>query len=135
MSKAHIEDMIPRAIEVLSKEFGHDGKIESVYQGYISSFGVGVVQVGLLPTLAYFESEKSNDTEDANTNGQKGDRKIISDLVRNTLNIKEDISLLKHAIDALNKEEFKEEFKEEIKDASVALKLSMRLFDLAKGGE
>ena len=131
MSKAHIEDMIPRAIEVLSEEFGYDGKIESVYQGYISSFGVGVVQVGLLPTLAYFESEKSNDTEDANTNGQKGDRKIISDLVRNTLGIKEDISLLKHAIDSSNKEELKEK----IKDASVALKLSMRLFDLAKGGE
>jgi len=100
MSKAHIESRIPHAIEVLSAEFGHDGKIESVYQGYISSFGVGVVQVGSLPTLAYFESEKSNDTEDANTNGQKGDRKIISDLVRNTLGIEEDISLLKHAIDA-----------------------------------
>lgn len=121
MSKANIERMLPKAIEVLEAQFGQD-TIESVYQGYISSFGIGIVQVGLLPTLAYFESETNDE------NGQNiGDKKIISNLVRDTLEITDDISLLTYAI----KEKV---VKEEIKDASVALKLGMRLFDLGNRG-
>ena len=120
MSKANIELLIPNAITALeSNQDFANGNIDSVYQGYISSFGVGVVQVGLLPTLAYFESESS-----------KGERKIISDLVRDTLNIEVE-SLLRYAVEYSDAESLENE----IKDASVALKLSMRLFDLGNGGK
>ncbi len=130
MSKVNIETMIPKAINLLSNEekFG-DGSIDSVYQGYISSFGVGIVQVGLLPTLAYFESEKNN--EESEENRPRGDRRVISDLVCDTLEYDAE-SLLRYVIDNPTR---KAELEEEIKDASVALKLSMRLFDLGSGGQ
>jgi CRISPR-associated protein Cmr5 len=63
MSKKRIESYIPKAIEVLEKEFS-DGKIPSAYNGYISSFGASVMQSGLLPTLALFEKKDAPTKED-----------------------------------------------------------------------
>jgi len=121
MSKAYIEALIPKAIGALESnpDFAN-GSIDSVYQGYISSFGVGIVQVGLLPTLAYFESESAE---------SKGERQIISDLVRDTLELEAE-SLLTHTVNIQDRETLEDQ----IKDASVAVKLSMRLFDLGNGG-
>ena len=119
MSKTRVETLIPKAIEVLGETF--DGAIPSVYQGYITSFGVGIVQVGLKPTLAFYSKESEN-------SNAEGNRKIINDMVAKVLGIDTKF-LLKYVLDHSNEEA---ELTERIKDASVALKLSMRLFDLDK---
>ena len=121
MNRIHVEKMIPQAIKVL-KGIYEDNPIPKVYQGYISAFGVSLVQTDLLPTLAFFGS--SSESGD-------GDRSKISRMVCETLQL--DIggrSLLEYAINHNDQASLKEE----IKEASVALKLSMRLFVLEKGG-
>ena len=104
---------------MLGETFGDT--IPSVYQGYIASFGVGIVQVGLKPTLAFYSKNSEN------SNAQEN-RKIINDMVAEVLGIDTEF-LLKHVLDHPNDEA---ELTERIKDASVVLKLSMRLFDLDK---
>jgi hypothetical protein len=120
MNKHNIEKRIPQAITVLREHFGDD-PIPKVYQGYISAFGVSLVQTDLLPTLAFFGS--------ASQNGD-GDRSLISSMIAKTLGIETNGSLLDYAISHNDRASLKEE----IKEASVALKLSMRLFVLEKGG-
>jgi hypothetical protein len=121
MHKPNIEKRIPKAIEVLKEHFG-DQPIPKVYQGYISAFGVSLIQTDLLPTLTFFGTSTDN---------SDGDRGLISRMITETLEI--DLgegSLLEYAIAHGDRASLKEE----IKEASVALKLSMRLFVLEKGG-
>ena len=117
MSKKRIERYIPKAIEVLSREFD-DGVIPSAYNGYISSFGASVLQSGLLPTLALFE----------NTNAStKENKEYLSYLiVRILTDSSADRSLLQYVINHKTS-------REEILDISIAIKLSIRTFKLDKG--
>ena len=121
MSKKRIENYIPKAIEVLDRAFA-DSVIPSAYNGYISSFGVSVIQSGLLPTLALFE----------NTNAStKENKEYLSYLIVQILrDSDDDISLLRYVIDS---REDKRYLREKILDISVAIKLSIRTFKLDKG--
>ena len=117
MSKKRIENYIPKAIELLNKEFP-EGKIASAYNGYISSFGASVIQSGLKPTLAVFENANASTKEDKSYL-----TKLILKLLPNT----QGASLLKFVLaNKLNEEALKEE----ILDIAVALKLSIRTFRL-----
>ena len=121
MSKKHIEKYIPDAINVLDSIFT-DGKIPSAYNGYISSFGASVMQSGLLPTLALFEST---------TTGTKEDKSYLTSIILQILTGKEDdISLLHYVLD--NNEEL---LKPKIMNIAIAIKLSIRTFKLDKGKE
>ncbi|AXX95873.1 type III-B CRISPR module-associated protein Cmr5 [Arcobacter ellisii] len=117
MSKKRIESYIPKAIELLTKEFP-EGKIASSYNGYISSFGASIIQSGLKPTLAVFE----------NTNAStKEDKSYLTKLILKLLPNTQGNSLLKFVLANKQKEE---SLKEEILDIAVALKLSIRTFKL-----
>lgn len=117
MSKKRIESYIPKAIELLNKEFP-DGCIASAYNGYISSFGASIIQSGLLPTLAVFENTNASTKEDKSYLA-----KLILKLLPNT----QGNSLLKYVLANKSKEEL---LKEEIIDIAIALKLSIRTFKL-----
>ena len=119
MSKKRIESYIPKAIEVLNKEFS-DGKIPSAYNGYISSFGASVMQSGLLPTLALFE----------NTNTKtKESKEYLTYIIIQVLRAKDDdISLLHYVLKGNE-----ELLKPQIMDIAIAIKLSIRTFKLEKG--
>ena len=124
MSKKRIERYIPKAIEVLDREF-YDGIIPSAYNGYISSFGASVMQSGLLPTLALFE----------NTNAStKENKEYLSHLIVNILrDNRDDVSLLREVLDREGRGESRSHLKEQILDISIAIKLSIRTFKLNKG--
>ncbi len=119
MSKENIESHIPKALEVLDIKF-HDGSISSTFVGYISAFGVSLVQIGLLPTVALHEKEE---------------RREINELVLQILapDTNDTLSLLEYILSRPESEYAT--LKEELKDIAVALKLCMRTFKLDKGGQ
>lgn len=119
MSKKRIESYIPKAIELLTKEFP-DGKIASAYNGYISSFGASIIQSGLKPTLAVFENANNKDKT-------KEDKSYLSTLILKLLPNAKGESLLKFVIANKNQEEA---LRTEIIDIAIALKLSIRTFKL-----
>lgn len=119
MSKKRIEKYIPRAIEVLDNNFPN-GVIPSAYNGYISSFGASVLQSGLKPTLALFESTNSSSKEN---------KEYLTYIIFQILtNRDDDMSLLRYVLD--NNEKL---LKPEIMDIAIAIKLSIRTFKLDKG--
>ena len=121
MSRKNIEKYIPEAIEVLSIKF-KNGKIPSSYNGYISSFGASIIQSGLKPTLALFENQNNQD----NT---REDRSVLPKWILKVLDKNtQETSLLRYVIN--NNEEL---LKQKIIDVAIALKLSIRTFELDKG--
>ena len=59
--KKNIEKLIPAAMEAVEKKLAKNGKVPKVYNGYISSLGASLIQMGLLPTLAFYtHSKKKN---------------------------------------------------------------------------
>lgn len=122
MSKKNIERYIPKALEVLDESF-KEGSIPSAYNGYISSFGASIMQSGLLPTLALFENTNASTEEN---------KEYLSYLILRILtNRDDDISLLRYVIDQ-NNEMF---LKRKILDISIAIKLSIRTFNLVESKE
>lgn len=124
--KKQIEDMIPRAIEVAGKIIAdNNGKIPKQFNGYISSFGAAVITSGLIPAVAFFTADKSSAEEhrekipialyyialDKSKELNSNDAKILLNvLIRDKDNI--------------------ESLKNKLIDASIALKLAIRTFDL-----
>jgi len=122
MSRKNIEKYIPKAIEILDKTFT-DGVIPLAYNGYISSFGASVLQSGLLPTLALFESTNSSSKEN------KEKKEYLTYIIFQILTGRDDdISLLRYVIN--NNQEI---LKPQIMDIAIAIKLSIRTFELKKG--
>jgi len=62
MNKKRIEEMIPVAMDILSKNtcdiLTDDGKIPSNYSGYIDSYGPTIRQSGILQAVTFNEKEK-----------------------------------------------------------------------------
>ena len=119
MSKRRIEEYIPKALEVLEKEEDFKDGIPKEYNGYISAFGAGLIQSGLKPTVAIYENKN------AQTKSEK-DRltKIILNIIAPNSSEK---SLLRYIINSNKAENI---LKEKIKDAAIAIKLSIRTFEL-----
>lgn len=117
MSKKRIESYIPKAIELLTKEFP-EGEIAKAYNGYISSFGASIIQSGLKPTLAVFENSNASTKED---------KSYLSTLILKLLPNAGGDSLLKYVLADKDREEA---LKAEIVDIAIALKLSIRTFKL-----
>ena len=119
MSRKNIEQYIPKAIDVLENTFP-SGVIPSAYNGYISSFGASVLQSGLLPTLALYESTNSS---------AKENKEYLTYIIFQILtDRKDDISLLRYVLD--NNQDI---LKPKIMDIAIAIKLSIRTFKLDKG--
>ena len=118
MSKRAIENYIPQAVKVLSKEFS-EGEIPSSYNGYISAFGASVVQSGLNPTLALYENKNASTKED---------KSMLTKLILNILDEKSsEDSLLYYVLKSSKSETL---LKQQILDIAVAIKLSIRTFKL-----
>ena len=121
--KKRIENLIPIALKVLEKEF--KDTVPSEYNGYISAFGAGIIQSGLKPTIAIYESKNSK---------TKSDKDTLTRLILEIIKIyeKEDIktdSLLRYVINSNKSENY---LKDLIKDSAIAIKLAMRTFEFKK---
>jgi len=113
-----VEKYIPVVMEILEKEFS-SGVIPKEYNGYIATFGAGVMMNGLKPTIAMFENKN------ANTNT---DRSFLMYLILKVLdkNSKRDDSLLKYVLNSKNEKVLKSQ----ILDIAIAIKLCIRTFNL-----
>ncbi|GAB6074427.1 type III-B CRISPR module-associated protein Cmr5 [Nautilia lithotrophica] len=114
-----VEKYIPDVLEILHTKFPN-GKIQKVYNGYISSFGASVMMSGLRSTVAMFES---------NTSSSEADRKKIVDIILEVLKKENNIienSLLEYIVKFDNDKYLKNK----ILDIATAMKLCIRTFDL-----
>ena len=129
--KNNIEKLIPKAMKAVEIELVQNGKIASVYNGYISSLGAGLVQAGLLPTLAFYASLNARSKEKRTYLLQAIYRIIFGDKIGTDSKLKGD-ELLKEAIKVQGKPTEMYALKKQIRDAAVAIKLSLRTFELDK---
>ena len=119
--KKRIEEYIEKAIKLIEEDLANK-KIESLpsaFNGYISSFGAGLIQSDLKIAIALFENKKSS---------KKADSTYLMNLILRIIdeNPKEDM-LLKYIINSGENENM---LKSKIKDAAIAVKLAIRTFDL-----
>ena len=120
MSKKRVENYIPRAIEVLEKKFKSKA-IPKEYNGYISSFGAGIIQNGLKPTVAIYENKQANN---------KSDKDVLTEIILQIIDSNtQENSLLRYILSSKENEDI---LKEKIKDAAIAIKLSIRTFKLVE---
>jgi CRISPR-associated protein Cmr5 len=119
MSKQKIESYIPAVMEVLKEKFPK-GEAPKEFNGYISSFGASIIQSGLKATVALFENQQAN---------TEADRSCLTKIILEVLGGNEK-NLLDHILNNSNKEDI---LKEEIVSIAVAIKLSLRTFELKKG--
>jgi len=115
-----INKILPAALEVTKDLLANNDAISKEFNGYISSFGAAVIQSGLKPAVAFFETKGSAD-EDRTllmkailrliTKDDKNDGKLLDYIIRNEKN---------------------RTLKKEILDAAAALKLAIRTFKLVE---
>ena len=93
-----------------------DGKFDSVFNGYISSFGASLVQAGLLPTFIFFENEDSAAQE----------RYRIIRALKQVLDIETQATLAEYII----QEELANDqpFINQVARAMTAMKLALRMY-------
>jgi len=136
--KKRIEKLFPAAYDaienVLEKRYSPN-PIPSEFQGYISSFGASVMQMGLLPTLAVYADEGS---------GAAQDRRLLLETLAFVLYQKQSSSpheailppgdnkkLFETTVKQLDKSQ-QLELKKHLLDAAIAVKLCLRTFKLAE---
>lgn len=144
--RKNIEKLIPIAIKVVEKELEVeiDKKVKdkdketytmqrvkvvpSQYNGYISSLGAGLVQAGLLPTLAFYSNLQSKSEQDR-LKLLKAIYRVIENQMEGELKGDE---LLKKAIEIQGNTSEMYLLKTQIRNAAVAIKLAIRTFELDK---
>jgi CRISPR-associated protein Cmr5 len=124
-----VEKMIPFAIKAVKKskmeEENKKGVVNKAYKGYISSLGAGIIQSGLLPTLAMYKGNEDSDKKKANTGKLLN---AIMYVIKEYYHPSErnNNDLFNYALEARDQEKAKQE----ILNASIALKLAIRTFKL-----
>lgn len=133
MNKSRIDRYIPIAVELIknreNKVCDKNNKVNSVFRGYISSFGASVAMGSLLSAVAFYSKQGS-----ANK-----DRSALMDIILKI--IKEDdksnpdkkddkSNTCKDLFNYVKKNATNVEAKEKIYDAAIAIKLALNLFDL-----
>ncbi|MFT6001175.1 MAG: CRISPR/Cas system CMR-associated protein Cmr5 small subunit [Neolewinella sp.] len=152
--KQRFSTLLPAAVTAIRKEFGQkedngeytvQKEIPREYQGYISSFGASVMQMGLLPTLAVFGSQNEG-------GGSAQDRAKLLTVLQAILTskasgidseLKQEISdystkgkeshpLFGFAVRVAGDQAKQRELRTHLMDAAVAAKLAIRTFQLSK---
>lgn len=152
MIKQRIHKLLPAAVAAIQRELSPQGQpIAKEYQGYISSFGASIMQMGLLPTLAVFAREFDAENNDR---GATQDQRVLLNIlhavatcepsglrqsIKGHLNEgkysdnsgpREFRLLFRAAIDLAKNEDKLRELKMSLLDAAVATKLAIRTFKL-----
>jgi CRISPR-associated protein Cmr5 len=127
-----VERLIPAAIAAITaskmEEEDNKGSVNKAYKGYISAFGAGIIQSGLLPTLAMYKGNEDSDRKKANT-GKLLD--AIYRVVKSKHDPKpEEINLFDYALTKMKKAENQQGVISEIMNASIAVKLAIRTFKM-----
>ncbi len=128
MSKREVDKLIRNAYEVIDKVgIALDGKINSTYCGYISTFGAAIARGGLLSAVAFFQQKAERTEQEDST---KADRTKISEALIKLLS--EDGKYKSLADYVMDWKGSKILLKERVLSAAVALKLAMCLYVIEK---
>lgn len=137
--KKRVERYIPLAIAGVKAEFGPAPyKIPTEFQGYISSMGASILQMGLVPTLAVFADKDSGAARER--------RRLLTILAkilyadpnfsdRKRLENQDDQVLFQLACAHVGNKNKIQTLKQFVLDAGVAVKLGIRTFKLVKTSE
>lgn len=152
--KQRFSILLPAAVAAIRTEFGTKdnsgeyvvtNEIPREYQGYISSFGASIMQMGLLPTLAVFGSQK----EEGGSVQDRGklltvlqailtseacgiDGELKKEIMEYKSKGKESHPLFGFAVRIAGDQIRQRELNTHIMDAAVAAKLAIRTFKLSK---
>jgi CRISPR-associated protein Cmr5 len=152
--KQRFSTLLPAAVVAIRKEFGNKEdngeyivkqEIPREYQGYISSFGASVMQMGLLPTLAVFGSQKEGGGSAQDraklltvlqailTSKASGmDGALKQEVADYSTKGKESHPLFGFAVRVAGDQVKQRELRTHLMDAAVATKLAIRTFQLSK---
>ncbi|RXE57797.1 hypothetical protein EFD62_15720 [Acetivibrio mesophilus] len=120
MSRRRVEEMMDRAVDIISEKFSEQGKIPKEMEGYIASFGMSIRQSGLLTATAFYENKNSEKKKN-----RSNLMLAILDLIKDGQENEED-SLFEYVRKNKDKDLL---LKEKIMDAATALKMAMRVFE------
>jgi CRISPR-associated protein Cmr5 len=126
-----VEILIPAAIKAVNDKMSIDGKVNSAYKGYISSLGAGIIQSGLLPTLAMFKGNEDSDKKKANTGCLL---EAIYEVIKSKASsqIISGDGLFDYALRASQQQNNRQAVIDEILNASIAIKLALRTFKMVE---
>jgi CRISPR-associated protein Cmr5 len=128
MDKRKIDNLIPRAYEVLDTEGIVIGKeLNNAWRGQIASFGAAISMGSLIAAVSVFSKQAQSDVDRSKL--MQAIYRLLPDTKDDTVN--ED-ALFIHVRDNMNKEE---QIKEEILNATIALKLAMNLYKVTERGK
>jgi CRISPR-associated protein Cmr5 len=125
----NIEKLIPAAINAVNTKMAKDGKVNSAYKGYISSLGAGIIQSGLLPTLAMYKGNEDSDKKKANTGCLLDAIFEVIKTTPSTITNDED-DLFSYALRASQQQNNCHVVIDKVLNASIAIKLAIRTFKL-----
>ena len=126
-----VEALIPAAITAVNIKMADNGNVNSAYKGYISSLGAGIIQSGLLPTLAMYKGNESSDKKKANT-------AFLLEAIYEVIKSKPSVpiingdGLFEYALRASQIENNRQAVIDEILNASIAIKLAIRTFKMVE---
>ena len=120
--KKKMTQLIPAAIKAIKAvKIMKDGRIPSVYHGYTSSLGAGIIQAGLLPAVIFFENSEGD-----------GKKYKLTQAIRILLandapeNIHKDYKLSEYLMNLSNPDD--PQIRKKVGEIAVALKIAMRTF-------
>lgn len=128
--KKKIDEMIPRAYELLGKEntkgstpIASEGKITKTYRSQISTFGAAIVNGTLLSAISFFSDKAGASVNRPELMG------AVYNLVNKSNGAHEKDKLFKYARDEV-RSGHKAKVTDDILNAAIALKLAMSLYEL-----
>jgi len=128
-----VENLIPFAIKAVSESKMEDekkkGVVNKAYKGYISSLGAGIIQSGLLPTLAMYKGAEKSENKKADTGKLLNAIYYVIEKNHEPAVINEK-DLFDYALQASKQPENRQSVINEIMNASIAIKLAIRTFKL-----
>jgi CRISPR-associated protein Cmr5 len=127
-----IEKLIPFAIDAVKNKMEEEmktGVVNKAYKGYISSLGAGIIQSGLLPTLAMYKGAEKSENKKADT-GKLLDAIFYVIVNNHEPDVINEKNLFSYALQALKAHENRQTVINEIMNASIAIKLAIRTFKL-----
>lgn len=123
-----VEKLIPAAIVAVTNKMAKNGIVNTAYKGYISAFGAGIIQSGLLPTLAMYKGNEDSDKKKAESGHLLN---AIYEVVKSKYVQKpEENNLFDYALREMKQPDNRQKVINDILNASVAVKLAIRTFKL-----
>jgi CRISPR/Cas system CMR-associated protein Cmr5 small subunit len=123
----------PKYNDMLQKKDNDKAHIKSTYESYAAALGPVLIQMGILPGIAFYLSGKENSGSNGKSETkEKGDSKerrdLIAELLAKTCGRTSAVELFNHYKNSDDKD--RKKLKIEIESATVALKLAIRTYDL-----